>query len=126
MPKNGGAGMLEDVGKKGFEAAEDAASFGLREVKGTIGKFRKTIIQNKGIAVGFMVGYATLAVIRGIVDDLFMPLLAPILGDSGAKEWTEKEITLGPVRIRIGNLLSTFMNYFLTIMAIYLFIHVLE
>jgi large-conductance mechanosensitive channel len=126
MPKNGGAGLLEDVGKKGLGAAEDVASMGFKGVSGTVGKFRKTVVENKGIAVGLMVGIATLSVIHGIVNDLFMPLLAPLLGDVGAAEWSEKELSLGPVKIRVGSLLSAFMNYFLTIIAIYIFIHALE
>jgi len=122
MPKSGGAGLL----KEGVGAVEGVASFGVKEVKGTVGKFTSTIIQNKGIAVGFMVGLSTLAVVKGIVDDLFMPLLSPVLGDAGTGEWSSKEIHLGPVRIRIGSLMATLFNYFLTIIAIYVFIHALE
>ena len=122
MPKSGGAGLF----KEGVGAVEDVASFGVKEVKGTVSKFTSTIIQNKGIAVGLMVGMATLAVIKGIVDDLFMPLLSPVLGDAGTGEWSSKELHLGPVRIRIGSLMATLFNYFLTIIAIYVFIHALE
>jgi len=126
MPKNGGAGMFEGVGKTGVDVAGDVASMGMRGVSGTVSKFRRTVIENKGIAVGFMVGMATIGVIKGIVYDLFMPLLSPLLGDVGASEWSRKVVTLGPVNIKIGSLLSSFMNYFLTIIAIYIFIHALE
>ena len=126
MPKNGGAGLIEDVGKKGLGVVENLGSMGFKGVTGTVGKFKRTIIEHKGIAVGLMVGIATLSMIHGIVNDLFMPLLAPLLGDSGSRDWSSKEINLGPVHIKIGNLLSSFMNYFLTIIATYIFIHALE
>ena len=126
MPKSGGAGVLEDVGKKGLGEIENLGSMGFRGVTGTIGKFKRTIIENKGIAVGLMVGIATLSMIHGMVNDLFMPLLAPLLGESGSREWSSKEINLGPVHIKIGSLLSAFLNYFLTIIATYIFIHALE
>ena len=126
MPKNGGAGMFEGVGKTGVDVAGDVASMGMSGVSGTVSKFRRTVIENKGIAVGFMVGMATIGVIKGIVDDLFMPLLSPLLGDVGSAEWTSKVVSLGPVKIKAGNLLSIFMTYFLTIIAIYIFIHALE
>ena len=112
-------------GAKMGEFAERGVDMALSEVRGTVGKFTKTIVENKGIAVGFMVGMATLVFIKSIVDDLLMPFLAPLLGH-GEGEWKKKIVSLGSIKIEIGQLVSSFITYFVTIIAIYLFIHMVE
>ena len=112
-------------GAKILSGAEQVGEMALSQVKGTVGKFQQTIVENKGIAVGFMVGVATLAFIKSMVDDLLMPFLAPILGHGG-DEWKDKKVNLGPVVIEIGQLVSSFITYFVTILAIYMLIHTVE
>ena len=116
MPRGGG---------KLISGAENVGEMALNQVTGTVSKFQKTIVENKGIAVGFMVGVATLAFIKSMVDDLFMPFLAPVLGDD-KEEWKKKKIHAGPIVLEIGQLVSSFITYFVTIIAIYVFIHMVE
>jgi len=108
-----------------LSGAEKGADFAVSEVRGTVSKFTKTIIENKGVAVGFMVGMATLHFIKSMVDDLLMPLLAPIMSRTGNWEDAELGNAIG-LKLKVGDLLSSFITYFVTVIAIYILIHAIE
>jgi large-conductance mechanosensitive channel len=126
MSKTGGAKLVKEVGSRGVGLAKQGASFAYDEVSGTIGNFRRTILENKGIAIGFIVGMTLQTFIKSLVDDLFMPLLEPLIGDEGERDWKKKVLNIGPVSLRVGSLLSSFINLFVTIIAVYIMIQVLE
>ena len=117
MPRGGGTRILS--------GAENVTEMAADTVRGTVSKFQKTIVENKGIAVGFMVGVATLAFIKSMVEDLLMPFLSPLLGSSN-QEWRTKKVAVGPFVLEIGQLVSSFITYFVTIIAIYIFVHTVE
>ena len=126
MSKTGGAKLVKDVGNRGVGLAKQGVSFAYDEVSGTIGNFRRTIIENKGIAIGFIVGMTLQTFIKSLVNDLFMPILEPLIGDEGERAWEKKVLTIGPVSLRVGSLLSSFINLFITIIAVYIMINVIE
>ena len=126
MSKTGGAKLVKDVGNRGVGLAKQGVSFAYDEVSGTIGKFRRTILENKGIAIGFIVGMTLLTFIKSLVNDLFMPLLEPLIGDAGERDWDKKVVNIGPIALRVGSLLSSLINLFVTIIAVYIMVHALE
>lgn len=128
MPKGGQSLVKEslNVAEKGLNVAEKGVGMVFKETRDTVNKFKKTIVENKGIAVGFIVGMTVLAFIKSLVENLVMPLLAPVLGDSGERDWESKEIALGPVNIKVGKLLSSLLSLFITIMTTYIFVHIIE
>ena len=121
MVKGGATKLISNVEEEALKGVNMAVS----GVTGTVGKFTRTIIENKGIAVGFMVGMATLQFIKSLVNDLLMPLLAPVISRTG--KWNDLVVgeTVG-LKLKVGDLLSSFIIYFVTILATYMFIHALE
>ena len=126
MSKNGGAGLIKSVGNKGIGLAQQGVSMAYGEAIGTVGKFRRTILENKGIAIGFIVGTTLSAFIKSIVNDICMPILEPLLGDEGERKWDKKVVNIGPINLKVGSLLSSFINLFITIITIYIMVHILE
>ena len=89
-------------------------------VSGTVGSFRKTISDNKGYAVGLIVGITLLVFIQSLIDNLVMPLLTPLIGSSETAEWSDKEWVIGKVRIKTGKLLASLLSLVITILVTYL------
>ncbi len=60
------------------------------------------------LAVALVMGTAATGLVNSLVKDVFMPLIAPILGAEG---WRESVITLGPSTIAIGSFLAELVNF---------------
>lgn len=68
------------------------------------------------LAIAFVMGQASTALVNSLVKDLFMPLVAPLLSSS---EWKTAAIVWGPVRLNYGSFLAELINF--TILAFVVF-----
>jgi len=73
------------------------------------------------ISVAFIVGMAALNFVQSIVNDIFLPLLRPIISRN-TLTWEELVIPIGSANIRIGIFLSTFFSFLLIVLFLYIFV----
>lgn len=68
------------------------------------------------LAVGFIMGTASTAVVNSLVKDILMPIAEPFMS---AESWRQAVLTVGPVHIAYGSFLAELVNF--TILAIIIF-----
>ena len=84
----------------------------------------KNFIKKYGIiaiSVGFIIAMASLDFIQSLVGNIFLPILRPIIS-SKAPTWEEMVFTLGPINLRIGPLLSSFLTLIIILFFLYILI----
>ena len=69
------------------------------------------------LAIAVVMGTASTSLVKSLVNDVFMPIISPILSSSS---WKDIVLSLGPVHIAIGSFLSELFNF--TILALVVFI----
>ena len=69
------------------------------------------------LAVGFVMGTASTALVNSMVKDILMPIAEPFMG---AESWREAMWSIGPVRIAIGSFTAELFNFL--ILAVIIFI----
>jgi len=69
------------------------------------------------LAVGFVMGTASTALVSSMVKDVLMPIAAPLLG---AETWREAVWQIGPATIAIGSFAAELFNFL--ILAVIIFI----
>ena len=69
------------------------------------------------LAVGFVMGTASTALVGSLVKDVLMPIAEPFMG---SESWREAVWNIGPVHIAIGSFAAELFNFF--ILAIIIFI----
>ena len=60
------------------------------------------------LAIAFVLGVASTAVVNSLVKDVLMPILAPLLG---AVAWQDAMLNLGPIHIAYGSFLGELINF---------------
>lgn len=70
------------------------------------------------LAVAFVMGTASTALVNSLVKDIIMPLLSPLLS---AGAWREAVLTFGPISVKYGAFLAELIN-FLILGAVIFFI----
>jgi large conductance mechanosensitive channel len=75
-------------------------------------EFKAFLIKQNALALAIAVvlGVALNAVVQGIVNDLIMPLIA-VATPKG--DWQTYILSLGPVHLKIGDLASAVINFFI-------------
>lgn len=68
------------------------------------------------LAIAFVMGSASTALVNSLVKDMIMPLLAPVLR-GGA--WKEAILMVGPVKLAYGSFIAELINF--TILALIVF-----
>ncbi len=71
-----------------------------------------------GLAIAFVIGTASTALINSLVKDIIMPILSPILS---AGAWKDAMLDLGPVHIAYGSFVAELLN-FIILAAIVFFV----
>lgn len=69
------------------------------------------------LAVGFVMGTASTALVNSLVKDVLMPLAAPL---TAAGSWKEAVFRMGPVAIAYGSFLEALVNF--VILALIIFV----
>jgi large conductance mechanosensitive channel len=69
------------------------------------------------LAIGFVIGLASTAMIRSFVDNIIMPLITPFL-PGGA--WRTAVLVLGPFKIGWGPFLGELINFILIAFVVFM------
>ncbi|MBD3398584.1 large conductance mechanosensitive channel protein MscL [Candidatus Micrarchaeota archaeon] len=70
-----------------------------------------------GLAVAFIIGAATNDLVKSLVDNVFMPLVGPLIPGGG---WETATVALGPVVIRWGPFLSSLIYFIIIAIVVFL------
>ena len=68
------------------------------------------------LAVGFVMGTASTALVGSMVKDVLMPIAAPLVG---AESWREAVWNIGPVHIAIGSFAAELFNFLILALIIF-------
>lgn len=69
------------------------------------------------LAVGFVMGTASTALVGSMVKDVLMPIAAPLVG---AETWREAVWNIGPVHIAIGSFAAELFNFLILALIIFI------
>ncbi len=69
------------------------------------------------LAVGFVMGTASAALVNSMVKDVLMPIAAPLMG---AESWREAAWNIGPVHIAIGSFAAELLNFLILALIIFI------
>jgi len=69
------------------------------------------------LAVGFVMGTASTALVGSMVKDVLMPIAAPLMG---AESWREAVWNIGPVHIAIGSFAAELFNFLILALIIFI------
>ena len=69
------------------------------------------------LAVGFVMGTASTALVGSLVKDVLMPIAEPLMG---AESWREAVWNIGPVQIAIGSFAAEFFNFLILALIIFI------
>ena len=68
------------------------------------------------LAVGFVMGTASTALVGSMVKDILMPIAAPLMG---AESWKDAVWNFGPVHIAIGSFAAELFNFLILALIIF-------
>ncbi len=68
------------------------------------------------LAVGFVMGTASTALINSLVKDILMPLVQPLLSGDG---WRNAILKIGPVSLAYGSFLAELLNFLILAFIIF-------
>lgn len=71
------------------------------------------------LAIAFVMGAASNTLVKSLVNDIFMPLIDPLL--SGIS-WREAVLSLGPINLRWGSFLSELLNFLILAFIIFIIV----
>lgn len=77
---------------------------------GMVSEFKEFLSEYKvmGLAVAFIMGAAVTTLVKSLVDNLIMPIVAVLLPNG---DWQTAMLELGPVKLGIGPFLSALLNF---------------
>ena len=79
------------------------------------------------LAVGVIIGAAFQAIVKSLVDDIIMPLLAPITGSVDFTTWVATIPTgNGNIELKYGNFVSAVFNFLIMSFVIFIIIKTLN
>ena len=86
---------------------------------GMISEFKEFLREYKvvGLAVAFIMGIATTALVKSLVENIIMPVVAVVLPEGG---WQQATLVLGPVIFGIGPFLSELINFAIIALVVFL------
>lgn len=70
-----------------------------------------------GLAVAFIMAIAATSLVKSLVDNIIMPILAPLMAGG---EWKTAIIAIGPVELGLGAFLSDLINFVILAFAVFL------
>jgi len=86
---------------------------------GLLSEFKDFLYEYKVIplAIAFIMGIASTALIKSLVDNIIMPIITPFI-PGGA--WREATLALGPVVLSWGAFLAELINFIIIAFAVFL------
>lgn len=69
------------------------------------------------LAIAFILGMASTALVKSLVDDIIMPILSPMLSGEG---WQSATLNMGPVSIAYGSFLAELVNFVILALVVFL------
>ena len=69
------------------------------------------------LAIGFVMGTASTALVSSVVSNVLMPIVAPLIG---AESWREAVWNIGPVHIAIGSFAAELFNFLILALIIFI------
>lgn len=72
-----------------------------------------------GVAIGIVMGQAAARLITACVENLVMPLIGVVLPGN---KWQEAVIVIGRVNIKIGLVISAFIDFFVVSVVVFFFV----
>ena len=98
-----GGGKIISTGTK-------VVSGGTKAVKGTMFEFLGFLKEYKiiGLAIAVVMGTASTALVKSLVDNIIMPLITPFMP---AGDWRTAILEMGPFSIKWGAFLAEFINF---------------
>ncbi|MFH1684753.1 MAG: MscL family protein [Candidatus Micrarchaeota archaeon] len=70
-----------------------------------------------GLAVAFIIGAATTALVKSLVDNIIMPFVAVLLPDGS---WQEATAQIGPVILGWGPFLAELINFLIIALVVFM------
>jgi large conductance mechanosensitive channel len=70
-----------------------------------------------GLAIAFIMGVASTALIKSLVDNVIMPIITPFI-PGGA--WKEAFFNLGPIVIKWGAFLGELINFIIIALVVFM------
>lgn len=71
------------------------------------------------LAVGVIIGGAFQSIVKSLVDDIIMPIIAIF---TGKVDYSELSVTIGESSIKYGSFITAVINFFIVALSIFLFI----
>ena len=68
------------------------------------------------LAVGFVMGTASTALVNSLVKDILMPIAAPLMS---AESWKEAVLHIGPIAIAYGSFIAELFNFLILALIIF-------
>ncbi|MBU0527153.1 MscL family protein [Candidatus Micrarchaeota archaeon] len=86
---------------------------------GIISEFKDFLKEYKvaGLAVAFIMGVATTALVKSLVDNIIMPFVAVLLPDGS---WQEATAQIGPAIIGWGPFLAELINFLIIALVVFM------
>jgi large conductance mechanosensitive channel len=86
---------------------------------GLLGEFKDFLYEYKVIplAIAFIMGIASTALIKSLVDNVIMPLITPFIPGG---DWRTATLELGPIVIGWGAFLAELINFIIIAFVIFL------
>ena len=80
------------------------------------GKFLKEF-NVAALAIGFVMGTASTALVNSLVKDIVMPLIEPLMF---AENWSKATLVFGPVKLAYGSFIAELVNFLILALVIFL------
>ncbi len=86
---------------------------------GIISEFKEFLLEYKvvGLAVAFIMGVATTALVKSLVDNILMPFVNILLPEGS---WQTATLALGPVLIGWGPFLAELINFVIIAFVVFM------
>ena len=72
------------------------------------------------LAIAFVMGSASTALINSLVKDVIMPIFTPLVSNDS---WKEAVLHIGPVNIAYGSFIAELLNFLILALVIFLVAH---
>jgi large conductance mechanosensitive channel len=71
------------------------------------------------LAIAFVMGFASTALVKSLVDNVFMPLITPFIPGGG---WKTAVFSIGPISIGWGSFLAELINFIIIAFVVFIIV----